>query len=176
MNVTQQKTPKGYLNVNRSLYFAVTDSTLSGSQVVNETMIRGLDEVERAGNITITKTGRHSFKVKGQVVLAAPKIDGSVYLYSQGDLVEHATYYAIANTDVAFEFESNVNYQWNQVTFESFTYNETAPYWPVTMNCSPKLASECTSINTYVASKVKLLGDDVRYLVQHLLTLTPVHA
>ena len=173
--MTHQRTPKGYLNVSKSLYFTISDGTLTGSQVVNETMIHGLDELERAGNVTITKTGRHSFKVKGQLVLAAPKIDGSVYLYSQGNLVERATYYAIANTDVAFEFESNVNYQWNQVTFQSFSYNESAPYWPVTMNCSPKLASECTSINTYVAAKVKLLGDDVRYLLQHLLTLTPVH-
>lgn len=155
VNLKHVRGPQGFLNVSRPVYFSKTDAKLSGTHVVNETKVYGLDDMERYGNITIKRTGRHSFNVKGQLLLAAPKIEGSVYLTLAAADTARLTYYSIANADIGFEFESNVNNQWNQVTFDTFNYNNTAPMFPVTISqCPTKLVQECGLIVTDIAMAV----------------------
>lgn len=165
----------GGLSVSTSACFIKSDKILNGNQVVNETSFYGLNELTRRGDIVSKQIGLQLYNVSGRVTLPAPKIDGSIYFTNTNILIGKANYYAISMYDVDYDFIAIVNFDWNQIAFQSFEFYNFNPWtFPITMNCTETLQTECKLIESDMVMAVKKISLDIPLISEYLLSTTPL--
>lgn len=159
----------------------VPGKTITGQGIINATFIHGLNDVIRNNSLVAEKTGLHTWRSKGQIVLAAPKIEATLHLLTSSDPGFDSSKLAplkvitLTNTDIAFDFVATINDHWKQFIFTEFDYNNTFPETATFIsNCPPEMVNDC-SVNLLLGVKnfFRLLSVDVKNLAQYLIQSVP---
>lgn len=159
----------------------VPGKTITGQGIINGTFIHGLNDVIRNNSLVAEKSGLHTWRSKGQIVLAAPKIEATLHLLSSSDPAFNTSrlvplkVITLTNTDIAFDFVATTNDHWKQLIFTEFDYNNTFPDTATFIsNCPPEMVNECTvNLLPSVKNFFRLFSVDVKYLAQYLIQSVP---